>query len=86
MTTLPRAVLDREHPDYTAQKEMWRRYSDLYTGGEAMRINAQAYLPKRQKEPAEVYYERLARVFYENYIGSIIDCMRRPSQLSLRLM
>ena len=28
---------------------------------------------RRQKEPAQVYQERLQRVFYENYIGSIID-------------
>ncbi len=73
MSSLPIQILDREHPDYTVRKTMWRRYADLYTGGEVMRVNAQAYLPKRQKEPAEVYYERLARVFYENYIGSIID-------------
>ena len=28
---------------------------------------------RRHKEPGEVYQERLSRVFYENYIGSIID-------------
>ena len=35
--------------------------------------NAAEYLVRRQKEPLEVYQERLARVFYENYLGSIID-------------
>ena len=73
MPSLPIETLDREHPDYAIRKIMWRRYADLYTGGEIMRINAGFFLPKRQKEPAEVYYERLSRVFYENYIGSIID-------------
>jgi hypothetical protein len=73
MTSLPIETLDREHPDYAARKQMWQRYADLYSGGEAIRVNAQFYLPKRQKEPAEVYYERLSRVFYENYVGSIID-------------
>src|SRR5258707_1080408 len=73
MPSLPIEILDREHPEYSAQKEMWRRYRDFYTGGELMRLNAQKYLPKRQKEPAEVYYERLSRVFYQNYLGSIID-------------
>jgi hypothetical protein len=73
MPSLPIETLDREHPDYAIRKIMWRRYADLYTGGEVMRINAGFFLPKRQKEPAEVYYERLSRVFYENYIGSIID-------------
>jgi uncharacterized membrane protein len=73
MLSLPIETLEREHPDHTVRKIMWKRYADLYTGGEVMRLNAQAYLPKRQKEPAEVYYERLSRVFYENYLGSIID-------------
>ena len=31
------------------------------------------YLIQRHKEPVPIYYERLSRVFYENYIGSIID-------------
>jgi hypothetical protein len=52
---------------------MWRRYRDLYAGGEQFRNNAAEYLLRRQKEPLEVYQERLARVFYENYLGSIID-------------
>lgn len=48
-------------------------YRDLYVGGEEIRKNASAYLRSRQKEPPDVYQERLSRVFYENYIGSIID-------------
>ena len=52
---------------------MWRRYRDLYAGGEQFRLNAAEYLLRRQKEPLEVYQERLARVFYENYLGSIVD-------------
>ena len=28
---------------------------------------------RRHKEPDEVYAERLSRVFYENYVGSIVD-------------
>ena len=52
---------------------MWRKYSDLYAGGEKFRRNAVDYLIRRNKEPQEVFYERLNRVFYENYVGSIID-------------
>ncbi len=52
---------------------MWRRYRDLYAGGEQFRVNAAEYLVRRQKELIEVYQERLARVFYENYLGSIVD-------------
>lgn len=65
--------IDREHPEYVARKQMWKRYRDLYVGGEQFRMNAQEYLVRRQREPGDVYAERLVRVFYENYIGSIVD-------------
>ena len=46
------------------------------------------YLVRRHKEPGEVYHERLGRVFYQNYIGSIIDwyaatLMRREPGLAI---
>ena len=66
-------LLNREHPQYHAKRGMWQRYQDFYLGGEQLRQNAGAYLVRRQKEPAEVYQERLSRVFYENYLGSIVD-------------
>jgi len=62
-----------EHPDYVRCKTMWRKYRDLYAGGEQLRERASEYLVRRSKEPNDVYFERLNRVFYENYIGSIID-------------
>lgn len=65
--------INTEHPDYVSKKAMWRRYRDLYVGGEQLKAHAAEYLSQRQKEPADVYQERLSRVFYENYIGSIID-------------
>ena len=65
--------IEQEHPDYTERARMWRRYRDLYTGGERFRLNAAEYLVRRLREPLDVYQERLARVFYENYIGSIVD-------------
>ncbi len=52
---------------------MWRQYRDLYAGGEQFKLNADRYLVRRQKEPGDVYAERLSRSFYENYIGSIVD-------------
>ena len=78
--------INREHPDYVARKAMWRQYKDLYAGGEQLRLNAGEHLTQRQKEPASVYEERLSRVFYENYIGSIVDwyaatLMRREPML-----
>jgi len=42
-----------------------------------MRENAFEYLIRRHKEPNDIYAERLSRVFYENYIGSIIDWYAR---------
>jgi hypothetical protein len=65
--------IDREHPQYRARKEVWRCYRDLYVGGEQFKLNAQRHLIPRQKEPGDVYRERLTRVFYENYVGSIVD-------------
>jgi hypothetical protein len=65
--------IEQEHPEYAARKAMWRMYRDLYNGGEQIKANATEYLVRRQKEPADVYSERLSRVFYENYIGSNID-------------
>lgn len=65
--------INREHPEYVARKAMWRRYKDLYAGGEQIRERAAEYLVRRHKEPNEIFLERLGRVFYQNYIGSIID-------------
>jgi hypothetical protein len=65
--------IDLEHPQYRARKEVWRCYRDLYIGGEQFKLNAQRHLIPRQKEPGDVYRERLTRVFYENYVGSIVD-------------
>jgi len=65
--------INREHPEYVLRKAMWRKYRVLYSGGENMREHAVEYLVRRNKEPEDVYQERLCRVFYENYIGSTID-------------
>ena len=65
--------IEQEHPDYSARAAMWRRYRHLYAGGEQFRLHAAEYLMRRHKEPMEVYQERLGRVFYENYLGSIVD-------------
>lgn len=65
--------IDLEHPEYVSQRTTRQRYRDLYVGGEQLKNNAHLYLMRRQKEPSDVYQERLERVFYENYIGSIID-------------
>ena len=65
--------IDREHPQYSARKQVWQQYRDLYAGGEQFKQHAQNYLIRRQKEPGDVYSERLTRVFYENYVGSIVD-------------
>ncbi len=81
--------INREHPDYLAEKYIWRKYKDLYSGGEQFREHASEYLVRRGKEGASIYMERLGRVFYENYIGSIIDwyaatLMRREPVLELK--
>src|SRR5579871_3727552 len=65
--------IEREHPEYVEKRAMWQRYRHLYAGGEQFRRHADRYLVRRQKEPGDVYLERLHRAFYENYIGSIVD-------------
>ncbi|MGB6946937.1 MAG: hypothetical protein WBE37_31360 [Bryobacteraceae bacterium] len=65
--------ITREHPEYAAKRAMWRQYRDLYAGGEQFIASANQYLVRRQKEPGDVYLERLSRSFYENYVGSIVD-------------
>lgn len=62
-----------EHPEYRAGADLWRRYSDLYAGGEQLKSRGELYLAPRAKEPPDIYSERLSRLFYENYVGSIID-------------
>ncbi|MDX1980364.1 MAG: hypothetical protein SFV51_08850 [Bryobacteraceae bacterium] len=78
----------REHPEYVARKAIIQKYRDLYVGGEALKANAPHYLQMRPREPLEVYQQRLSRVFYENYVGSIIDwysatLFRKEPMLSL---
>lgn len=63
----------QEHPHYQSRRAELEQYQDLYRGGEEFKKNAALYLTRRQREPQDVYNERLDRVFYENYAGSIID-------------
>ncbi len=65
--------INREHPEFNRQKSMLKMYRDLYAGGHEFKHHAAEYLIPRQKEPLDVYAERLRRVFYENHIGSIVD-------------
>ncbi len=65
--------IDREHPDFKKQQHTLRTYRDLYAGGLQFKHRAGEYLLRRQKEPLDVYSERLQRAFYQNYVGSIVD-------------
>ncbi len=65
--------IDREHPDFKRQQHTLRTYRDLYAGGLQFKHRASEYLLRRQKEPLDVYSERLQRAFYQNYVGSIVD-------------
>jgi hypothetical protein len=65
--------IDNEHPDYRRLAPTWAMYRDLYVGGQQFKARAINYLTRRQKEPLDVFAERLSRAFYENYIGSIVD-------------
>jgi hypothetical protein len=65
--------INREHSDFKRRQNMRIMYRDLYAGGQEFKNRAADYLLRRQKEPLDVYGERLHRVFYENYVGSIVD-------------
>ncbi len=65
--------IDREHPDFKKQQHTLRTHRDLYAGGLQFKHRAGEYLLRRQKEPLDVYSERLQRAFYQNYLGSIVD-------------
>jgi hypothetical protein len=65
--------IEREHPEYSAKSHLWRKYRDLYVGGDTFLEHADRYLVRRHKEGGELYAERLCRAFYENYAGSIVD-------------
>ncbi len=81
-------LMFKEHPDYVARRQELESYRDLYLGGEAFKRNGGKYLLRRQREPQTVYAERLERLFYENYAGSIVDwyaatLFRREPQIVL---
>ena len=63
----------QDRSDYRDRVTSWHTARCLYYGGESMKRNAELFLSRRQKEPLEVYRERIASAYYENYIGSIID-------------
>jgi hypothetical protein len=65
--------IDREHNSYKHHLRTLRTYRDLYAGGFEFKARVTHYLQQRQKEPADIYLERVHRAFYENYIGSIVD-------------
>lgn len=65
--------INTEHHEYKARHALWKQYRDLYAGGAQFKAQAADYLVARNREPVGIYQERLNRVFYENYIGSIVD-------------
>ena len=66
--------IDREHPEYTREEGDVEEVQGPVRGRRAVARRTRAeYLVRRHKEPLDVYSERLSRVFYENYLGSIID-------------
>ncbi len=65
--------IDREHPRLCRRgRAMWRRYRDLYAGGEQLPAERAGLSVPRQREPGDVYAERLSRVFYRELYR--VDC------------
>lgn len=71
--SMSRQQLDAQSMDYLTWKLAWSQYQAFYLGGDYIKKNAYQYLIKGQREPADIYAERVNRCGYDNYIGSIID-------------
>ena len=70
--------INQHHPEYSAEREVWERYADLYIGGETLpeecdEVPGSAEAKSRGTSTRNVWQ----RVFYENYAGSIFDWYRR---------
>jgi hypothetical protein len=66
--------LCERHPEYMG--DYWERCEALYKGGPWLLENAalmQRVFPKHNAELPQVYADRLARAFYINYAGTIVD-------------
>jgi len=59
------------HPEYSANIQRWRFYSDSYQGGAAYRYGE--YLNKYQLETAGEYQQRLDEAPYENHCRRVVD-------------
>lgn len=57
-----------EHPDYTANREKWDKYMNLYAAEDVYQ-----YIYQHPRETEESWTQRVQRAYYYNYTASIID-------------
>jgi hypothetical protein len=61
--------LRRTHADYA--DKTWRRYEDLFKGGDRFKAQLQEYLPQNALETTAAYKRRQRSAYYINYCGPI---------------
>lgn len=74
--TVKYGVLKQEHPEYKRRLPYWQELRALYAGGEDLLRNHDvlARLFERQgNESVESWQKRMARAFYVNHFGTVID-------------
>lgn len=59
--------------DYVEQEETWCMIHDLLGGTKAMRLAAERWLPREEREEQQAYLARLSRTFLYNGFGNTVD-------------
>jgi hypothetical protein len=57
-----------EHPDYTANKERWDKFTRLYNSRDVYK-----YIYQHLREHDEMFAKRVNRGYYLNYVASVVD-------------
>lgn len=72
-------AIDTKNPIFTARKDEWELYDNLFGGTKTMREAGIAYLPKEIKESEDAYLSRLKRtVLFNGFKRSLRTLSSRP--------
>lgn len=61
-------ALKYEHPEYVKFRLKWQKYVDMYEGNDIYQ-----FIHRHIRESEDMFRGRVARAYYYNYVGSIID-------------
>lgn len=69
---LPLEILESQHPEYKAKRQVYDRLDDLVNGGYQIERKKEQYLQARPGEDPKLYAVRIKRFTYTNHLGSAI--------------